>query len=204
MNTYPQAFDAAVNHAMIYEVGAHWDSEALGVAEGLIDTKQQRRAVGYVNDPRDAGGETKFGVAKNANPDLNITTLTWEQAKEVYYRRYWLTAKCDRINELSPRLAVLHFDGAVNHGVGRAAKFLQQAVHVSVDGAIGPGTLRALSTAISQMGDIELCNVICSLREQFYRDIVDAKPTQSVFLNGWLRRINEMRDFTTDADKSFD
>jgi lysozyme family protein len=199
MTDYTKSFDAAVSHAMLYEVGGFWNVEAPGVKEGLIETRDQRRAVGYVNDPLDHGGETKYGVAKNANPDLDITKLDWEAAKRVYFRRYWLSSNCDDISLFAPRLAVLHFDGAVNHGVGRAGRFLQRAVGATEDGDVGPGTLRAAQT----LDEIAVCNKICDIREAFYKSIVDNKPEQGRFLNGWLRRISEMRTFVTDANRSF-
>ena len=196
MTTYTQAFEDAVDHAMLYEVGGFWDVNHPAVEEGLIDTRENRRAVGYVNDPDDRGGETKFGVARNANPDLDITGLTWDQAKAVYYTRYWLAGKCDR---LTPRVAVLHFDGCVNHGIKRANKFLQRGVGVPDDGVIGPVTLAKAAT----MPTIPLCNNICDQREQFYRSIVDNNPTQAKYLAGWLRRISEMRAFVTAKDRPF-
>lgn len=195
------AFDAAVNHAMLYEVGGHWNLDTPGVREGLIGTKGQRKAVGYVNDPLDMGGETKFGVAKNANPDLNISTLTWDAAKRVYERRYWMASNSDDIDGgcMMPRLAVLHFDGAVNHGVGRAAKFLQRAVGATPDGDVGPATLAKVAAG----DELTICHSICDQREKFYRDIVANKPAQARFLNGWLRRITEMRAFVTAPDAHF-
>ena len=192
---YPSAYEKAVNHAMLYEVGSFWKLTP-EVEAGLIDTAAQRRAVGYVDDPLDRGGETKFGVAKNANPDLDITNLTWEGAEAVYYDRYWVPGICDRFD---PRVAVLHFDCCVNHGVGRAKKFLQRAVGVDDDGVIGKLSL----AAIQAVDPIELCNKVCDIREQFYRDIVARNPSQSRFLNGWLRRVNEMRAYTTDPSADF-
>lgn len=200
---YTQSFEAAVNHAMLYEVGGHWNLDTPGVREGLIGTRQERKNVGYVNDPLDRGGETKYGVAFNANPDLDITKLDWEGAKRVYFRRYWLASNCDDLTLMSPRLAVLHFDGAVNHGVGRAGRFLQRAVGAVEDGDVGPATLRAAKAAIKKEGDIAICNKICDFRADFYRAIVARNPSQKRFLNGWMRRINEMRAFTTDPAADF-
>lgn len=199
MSVYPKSFEAAVNHAMLYEVGGHWNIELPGARDGLIATREQRKNCGYVNDPVDPGGETKYGVARNANPDLNVTIIDWEAAKRVYYRRYWLAANCDDVTLISPRLAVLHFDGAVNHGVGRASVFLQRAVATGEDGDIGPATL----AAVKAKDEILACNRVCDIREKFYRDIVANKPTQGKFLKGWLRRIDEMRAFSTDSSKSF-
>ena len=62
------SFDKAVSHAMLYEVGKFWNESHPAVANGLIDTPANRKAVGYVNDKADRGGETKFGVAKNGMP----------------------------------------------------------------------------------------------------------------------------------------
>ena len=193
---YTKAFNAAIDHAMLYEVGGCWNINDPAVSQGLIATSANRRAVGYVNDPDDRGGETKFGVAKNANLDLDITNLTWAEAKEVYYRRYWLAGKCDK---MPGRVAVLHFDVCVNNGVGRAAIFLQRAIGVTADGAIGPATLGKLAI----MDSILVCTRISNTREQFYRDIVTNRPVQGKFLNGWLRRNNELRALTTNPAITF-
>ncbi len=199
MTDFSKSFEEAVNHAMLYEVGGHWDLNAPGAREGLISTRAQRKACGYVNDPVDTGGETKYGVARNPNPDLDITTLDWDGAKRVYYRRYWLTANCDDLTLVYPRLAVLHFDGAVNHGTGRAIRFLQRAVGAVEDGDFGPATMRA----VRAQQEIAICHKVCDIREAFYRTIVANRPAQGKFLKGWLRRINEMRTFSTDPNKSF-
>lgn len=193
MATYTRAFEQAIDHAMKYEVGGFWNVNHAAVAQGRIDTPANRKAVGYVNDPLDRGGETKFGVAKNANMDLNITGLTWSQAKAVYFARYWVAGKCD---QLPSRLAVLHFDGCVNHGVIRANKFLQTALGVTADGIIGPVTIAKAKAA----NEMEILGSICNQREQFYRSIVKSNPPQAKYLTGWLRRISEMRAFVTGKD----
>ena len=72
---------------------------------------------GYVNDPRDPGGETKYGIAKRAHPELDIKNLTLEQAQDIYRREYWNAAACD----MHPwEDAICTFDCAVNQGVGFA------------------------------------------------------------------------------------
>lgn len=188
---YTKAFEDAIDHAMLYEVGGFWDLDATGARDGT-----NAKACGYVNDPVDPGGETKYGIAKNANPTVDIKHLDWEGAKAIYFAHYWLTAKCDKMDN---RVAVLHFDGAVNNGVGQAAKFLQRAVGAVADGAIGPATLALLNAKDSR----DVCNDICDQREQFYRNIVAAHPEQSKYLNGWLRRISEMRAFVINPAYTF-
>lgn len=196
MADYSKAFEAAVNFAMNYEVGGFWKLTP-DVMAGLCTTPAQKKAVGYTVDPTDAGGETKFGVAKNANPDLDIKALDWEGAKAVYFKRYWLAGSCDK---LPSRLAELHFDGCVNVGVKKASMFLQKAVGATADGAIGPATLALIAAA----KEADLCEKVCALREQYYRDIVAAKPVQVKYLNGWLRRIAEVKAFVLNPAASLD
>jgi lysozyme family protein len=94
---------------------------------------------------------------------------------------------------------VLHFDGCVNHGVTRANKFLQEAVGVEADGVLGPMSLEAINSS----DPFETCKGICDNREEFYNAIVERKPAQSRFLNGWLRRINEIEGFTINPTEDF-
>jgi len=68
---------------------------------------------GYVNNPNDKGGETKYGISKKAYPDLDIANLTIEQAKEIYKRDYWDRCKCAFIPDA---LSMALFDFAVNSG----------------------------------------------------------------------------------------
>lgn len=95
---------------------------------------------GYVNDPDDRGGETKYGISKRAYPNLDIAGLTLDQAKAIYRRDYWGKAGCD----LMPGpLAFAAFDLAVNAGVSQGIKAAQLAVGVLPDGVIGPKTRAA-------------------------------------------------------------
>lgn len=79
---------------------------------------------GYVNDPQDPGGETKYGISKRAYPELDIANLTIDQAKEIYRRDYWDRCACDT---LSWERALCVFDCAVNQGQGTARALNVQA-----------------------------------------------------------------------------
>lgn len=186
---YSQEFIKAFNHAMLYEVGGQFNPADPDVIAGRITTAIQRKKVGYVNLKQDRGGETKFGIAQNANPQVRVNTLTLEQAMNVYFKNYWLAGKCDK---LPYNIALIHFDGCINHGVGRASRFLQRAVGAVEDGQIGPATLRAIATASPQ----KVVESISHNRSKFYNSIVQNDPSQKMFLAGWTRRINEVTDFT--------
>jgi len=79
---------------------------------------------GYSNDPTDPGGETKYGISKRAHPDLDITNLTLEDAKDIYRTEYWNASGCDNLPE---PLDIVVFDTAVNMGVGRGKTLLINA-----------------------------------------------------------------------------
>ena len=72
---------------------------------------------GYVNDPTDLGGETKYGITKRFYPDVDIKNLTKEQAKEIYYKDYWIRYK---VPEVPDHLRHIYFDMCINQGVGTA------------------------------------------------------------------------------------
>ncbi len=187
--TYSRQFLHAFNHAMLYEVGNFFDPGDPEVQQGLIETRQQRRKVGYVNIPADRGGETKFGVAQRPNPDVNVRSLTLLNAMEVYHRKYWLEGRCDRVH---PALAIIHFDGCVNHGVRRACRFFQRAAGVDEDGILGPRSLAAADKA----GAVDMIRAISNIRTNFYHEIVRKDPSQSIFMNGWMRRISEVTEYS--------
>ena len=54
---------------------------------------------GYVNDPDDPGGETKYGISKRAYPEIVIKDLTIKQAKQIYYEDYWTPSKADQLSD---------------------------------------------------------------------------------------------------------
>lgn len=99
-----------------------------------------RHEGGYVNDSKDPGGETKFGISKRAYPSVDIAALTEDTAKAIYKRDYWDKVKGD---QLPDSVATVLFDMAVNMGVDRAIKLLQRALRVKEDGALGPVTIQA-------------------------------------------------------------
>lgn len=188
MTTFSSEFVDAFNEAMLFEVGPHWDPTDPEVIAGLINTREQRKKVGYVNIPQDRGGETKYGVAAKGNPGVDVRSLDLAATMQIYYRDYWIRGKC---NLLPPVLAMLHFDGCVNHGVTRASKFLQKSVGVSADGIIGSGTL----AAVSQLPESSIIEDIVSMRETYYNDIVKNNPSQAIFLKGWMNRITAVHAF---------
>ena len=81
---------------------------------------------GYVNDPKDPGGETNFGIAKRSHPDVDIKNLTKDEAKQIYYQDYWMK---NRVPQVPDNLKHIYFDMCVNQGRSRAVKILQRAAN---------------------------------------------------------------------------
>jgi len=75
----------------------------------------------YVNDPDDPGGETKFGISKRAYPNLDIASLTIEEARKIYKRDYW---DAIRANFLFDGMDIAAFDSAVNCGVQKTQRWI--------------------------------------------------------------------------------
>lgn len=133
---------------------------------------------GYVNDPNDPGGETRFGISKRAYPEENILNLTIEGAKAIYSRDYWHVMCC---NDLPPMIRLIVFDCAVNQGTDFAAKNLQNIVGASQDGHIGPRTLEAISKKVPK----DVFKEFAKKRMQHYASL----KTFSVFGKGWSLRL---------------
>lgn len=133
---------------------------------------------GYVNDPRDPGGETKYGISKRAYPGTVIRDLTLDAAKTIYRRDYWAPAGCDGL-PAAIRFDV--FDAAVNSGLGQAIRFLQTALGTTADGRFGPASQAALRAA----DPATLRALYSAARLQFMTGL----PGWQTYGKGWARRI---------------
>lgn len=132
---------------------------------------------GYTAGVGDPGGETNWGISKRSYPDLNIKSLTREQAKAIYWHDFWLRIHAD---ELQPAVAFQAFDFAVNSGIETAVRYLQRALGVADDGHWGPVT-RAAAAATSE------CDIVMrfvAARIDFWT-LLSGWPTQG---KGWARR----------------
>ena len=139
---------------------------------------------GYVNDPDDPGGETNMGISKKAYPYLNIKELTEKDAKDIYFKDYWLKCKCSKLPE---ELQHIYFDMVVNMGKSRAVKVLQAAIcgkgmKIAIDGGIGPQTIQA-----SLKSGVEP-DRLRSYRVKYYADLINRKPKLEKYWYGWYRR----------------
>ena len=133
---------------------------------------------GYVNHPRDPGGETHWGVTKRSYPKENIRKMTKARAKVIYKRDFWDPCSCDHLPVLV-RYPVL--DAAVNSGPSQAIRWLQAAAGVAVDGKLGPITMGAVLEAD---GGVLLARMMGE-RLQFMSDL----SIWDTFSEGWAKRV---------------
>lgn len=133
---------------------------------------------GYVNDPRDPGMETKYGISRRTYPGEVIRTMTLERAKQLYLRDFWGPAGCDTVPDA---VKFDLFDMAVNSGVTQAVRTLQRAVGVDDDGKLGPITLQA----VASMPGTRFVARFNGHRLQFMSSLA----TWPAFGRGWANRI---------------
>lgn len=133
---------------------------------------------GYVNHPKDPGGETKYGVTKRSYPNVDIRNLTLDGAKSIYWLDFWMPIKGDI---LPADLALVTFDSAINSGVNQAVRWLQQAVGSRPDGQIGPLTLAAARAASGTDAPAKMLDI----RWRFMNDL----STIRTFGEGWGARL---------------
>lgn len=169
---------------------------------------------GYANNPADNGGETFAGIARNywsnwegwkyidqyknqfktAKTSLSLAEWINASAKVktepvgdlvsfFYKNNFWSSLKLDFVND--QQLANSIYDFAVNSGVNRSVKYIQEVVGVKTDGVIGPNTIKAINNSDPEF-TLEKFN---KKRELFYRSI--AKGDQSQFLKSWLSRLKK-------------
>tara|TARA_E500000318_G_scaffold91023_1_gene89148 strand:+ start:84 stop:593 length:510 start_codon:yes stop_codon:yes gene_type:complete len=139
---------------------------------------------GYVNHPKDPGGETNLGVTKRVyekwGGTKDMKDLTVEDVAPIYKKNYWDKCKC---NDLASGLDWAVFDWAVNSGTGRSAKAVQKICGAAQDGAIGPKTLTLVNGQDTQY----MVEEFGKIRQNFYESL----STFNTFGKGWTRRNTE-------------
>lgn len=133
---------------------------------------------GYVNDPRDPGGETNYGISRRSYPGEDIAGMTLDRAKAIYLRDFWGPAGCAAVPD---GVKFDLFDMAVNSGPVTAARTLQRAVGATPDGIIGPRTLQAINSMPAARASARFNGA----RLEFMASL----PTWPAFGRGWARRI---------------
>ncbi len=173
------------------------------IAKGII-----AREGGYVDDPDDPGGPTKYGVTLKTLKRLGIDTdgdgttgaddlhhLTKAQAAELFIEHYYRRTLIEKLPQV---LRASVFDMYVNAGAN-AVKILQRLLgemgqQVAVDGVIGNKTIAA-AMAAHAAGPAHLADAYGIARRNYYYRLGDARPASRKYARrrdggkgGWIRR----------------
>ncbi len=156
---------------------------------------------GYVNDPSDSGGETKFGITKVVARGFGyqglMKDMPYQTAVDIYEARYWKPLQLDVVLKLAPTVAEELFDTGVNMGIERAGIFLQRCLNalsigvdnLVVDGKIGQKSMEILSAFLNQRGpagEKVLLKMLNCLQGEFYITLTERRVKDKKFIYGWI------------------
>jgi len=154
----------------------------------------------YLRDRGDLDGDGILDGDIDGDGDVDaddIRGLKLGDVKHLYHTGFWTP---NRLNEvMSQPIATKIFDLCVNMGSRQGWKLVQRACNAAAmrfpdwddivdDGVVGPNTLRAVNTYSDGDEPDHLLETIREVQAQFYRDLVERKPSLEVFLAGWLNR----------------
>lgn len=154
---------------------------------------------GYVNDPNDPGGPTKYGITHTTLDAWNsahegypsdVADLTVDEAGDIYEAQYW--PGLEGIN--SQAVASKCLDVRINFGLSGGTKIIQRAVNTlvepatEVDGGLGPDTVNSINTA----DPAKMLDALAEATAAAYQADAAAHPKKQTFLGGWLKRAAEL------------
>lgn len=165
----------------------------------IIDRILEREGEAFTNRPSDRGGPTKFGITQRAwseylelgRPPVitaalprHVRDIAEHNARDFYRAMHvepFAWVECNSVRELV-------IDCSVNHGRGRAIRWLQAAADVAPDGAIGPMTRAAVNLPV-----VPVYARLLSTRFKFYAQIASDQPNDPDLpnLRGWINRACE-------------
>ena len=162
--------------------------------EYIIDVSER----GFVNNPADKGGPTKYGITKKdlekikGRPvtDAEVEALDKDDTMEFYRKEYWEQLSCDKLTQYEVALSL--FDSCILFGIRPVSLYSQMALVVcgfselQIDGKIGPLSIECFNLVDPQ----KFCLAYVKLLNQKIDHILNASPSQKVFEHGWRSRIN--------------
>jgi Putative secretion activating protein len=172
-------------------------------AAKLIDEIIAREG-GYTNHAADLGGPTAFGITEAVARANGYTGLMRDfkrdMAVAIYTRQYVNEPGFNKVLEVSPTIAEEMIDTGVNMGVSLPGPWLQRILNalnqqgrafpdLVVDGQIGPATIAALRTVLSQRGvdgEVAIARALNCLQGNRYLEITEKRPANEAFFFGWM------------------
>lgn len=163
------------------------------------------REGGYVNNPKDAGGATKYGITERTARSHKYTgemiNLPRDLAYQIYANTYYYRPGFGEVARYSPALSEMMTDAGVVCGPGKPSEWLQRLLNVlnreertykdiKVDGSIGHNTITALDAYLDARGkdgeEILIRGFNCLLGAHFIGCAEDRSANEE-FIYGWLK-----------------
>lgn len=165
--------------------------------EKMIDFVLENEG-GYVNNPKDPGGATNWGITLKAwsrftdnvavVPD-DIKAITKKQAYEFYKETYWRDL---RLEEFQIQKGTVMLDCAVNRGTFISIKNALMACH-------SPHLICVMNEPqLEVIARIDLNLFLDNFHDECimgYEAIVRRKPDMGIFLKGWKNRADKYLTF---------
>lgn len=142
----------------------------------------------YTDHPADKGGATRWGITqkflsehwKRSASKADVRNLTREASEAIYYHERWVKLQLDDVRDDGVALFLL--DASINHGPGRARKFARTVLNQPKYNA----------NSLNFDNAHFLVHKLTEIRRDFYHGIVERKPSQKVFIKGWINRLNDI------------
>lgn len=149
---------------------------------------------GFVDNPADSGGPTNLGITIATLTKFrgipatvdDIRALRRDEAEDIYHQNYWEPCQLDWVESVGLATAIL--DQAALRGCPAVIKDLQGILGAGQDGVMGTETLAAVRRADAGKLLIDFINA----QQLHYVKLCVAKPSQLVFLVGWLARTHSL------------
>lgn len=160
---------------------------------------------GYSDNVHDAGGKTRYGISERVarangyTGDMRLLPLDF--AVRVYERQYIYGPRFDLILMASPAVGNKIIDAGVNAGTDRAARWFQQSLNtlsrggrdyarITVDGAVGPATMRAYASLERVRGRVKACELMLKTFDGYqtahYTQLAQGRATRHSSSAGWI------------------
>jgi type VI secretion system secreted protein VgrG len=178
-----------------------------------IDFALSHEGVGYVDDPRDPGGATRFGITlatlqdfvrrhgfivdgidldvdHNGHIDVNdIRNMTREVAVAFFHEFVWVPQCLDKATD--PKVAAKLLDESINLGPTGIGRIVSNALTACGARGVPNGPIAAAAVALINAQDP--ARFLTWLKRALvvnYERIVEARPASQVFLKDWIARAN--------------
>lgn len=156
---------------------------------------------GYVNDPKDPGGETNHGITKQVAQQNGYTgtmkDLTQEMATSIYYKDYIEKPGFVPMLSVSPVVTQKLVDAGVNTGTARPSRWFQTSLNslnrggkdypqINVDGKVGTGTIAAYQSLQKVRGRVKACELMIKTLDAQQTTYYMSLTNLPQYTVGWL------------------